>query len=86
MIFLAGSTHIGAVHTFRNICVETPDYLQVGQAFGVDPTAAEEMCSTAALQVAVQNTGRVCGITKRRQQALDPSMLMVSPADIDQRS
>lgn len=38
MIFLAGSTHIGAVHTFRNICVETPDYLQVGQAFGVDPT------------------------------------------------
>ena len=28
-------------------------------------------------QVAVDSAGRVCGVTKRRQQALDPGMLMV---------
>ena len=44
----------------------------------VDLTAEEEMCSTAALQVAVDGGGVVCGLTKRRQKGVDPSLALVS--------
>lgn len=71
------------LHSFQQrhhppICSLPPTSpLQIGRACAVDPTGAEERCSSAALQVAVDGSGRVCGITKRRQQALDPAMLMV---------
>ncbi|GAB4822267.1 hypothetical protein N2152v2_009313 [Parachlorella kessleri] len=63
---------------------------QIGRSCAVDPTAAEELCSSAALQarvcsrVAVDSSGRVCGLTKRRQQALDPAILL-DMVDIAQR-
>jgi hypothetical protein len=44
----------------------------------VDLTAEEEMCSTSALQVAVDGGGAVCGLTKRRQKGVDPSLALVS--------
>ena len=43
----------------------------------VDLTAEEEMCSTSALQVAVDGGGAVCGLTKRRQKGVDPSLALV---------
>lgn len=51
--------------------------LQIGGHAVVDLTAEEELCSSAALQVAVAPGGALCGITKRRQQGVDPSQALV---------
>ena len=51
----------------------------------VDPTAQEEMCGSAALQVAVDASGAVCGLTKRRQRGLDPSQAL-EMAEVAQRA
>ncbi|PSC67545.1 exosome complex component RRP42 [Micractinium conductrix] len=49
---------------------------QIGQHCVVDLTAEEELCSSAALQVAVDSSGAVCGVTKRRQKGLDASVAL----------
>ena len=51
---------------------------QIGGHAVVDLTAEEELCSSAALQVAVAPSGALCGITKRRQRGVDPSQALVS--------
>lgn len=43
----------------------------------VDLTVQEELCSAAAMQVAVDASGGVCGITKRRQKGIEASLAMV---------
>jgi exosome complex component RRP42 len=50
---------------------------QLGAAAAVDPTADEEEAAAAALQVAVDAQGTVCGITKRGEAAVEPVMMMV---------
>ncbi|KAL4856790.1 Exosome complex component RRP42 [Chlorella vulgaris] len=42
----------------------------------VDLTVQEELCSAAAMQVAVDASGGVCGITKRRQKGIEASLAM----------
>ena len=42
----------------------------------VDPTAEEEESARAAVQVAVDAAGTVSGITKRREESIEPMMLM----------
>lgn len=49
---------------------------QIGPHCVVDLTAEEELCSSASLQVAINSSGAVCGLTKRRQQGVDPSVLL----------
>ena len=46
----------------------------------VDLTTQEELCSSASVQVAVESSGAVCGLTKRRQKGVDPSIALVRPA------
>ncbi len=52
--------------------------LQIGAHSVVDLTAQEELCSSASVQVAVDESGAVCGLTKRRQKGVDPSVALVS--------
>lgn len=57
---------------------------RVGRACAVDLTREEELCAGAALQVAVDAAGTVCGMTKRGGNAIDPSTLM-EMVDVAQR-
>ena len=51
---------------------------QVGAALAVDLSAEETACSGAALEVAVDARGRLCGATMRARSApLHPSSLQV---------
>ncbi|PRW60343.1 exosome complex component RRP42 [Chlorella sorokiniana] len=49
---------------------------QIGAHSVVDLTAQEELCSSASVQVAVDASGAVCGLTKRRQKGVDPSVAL----------
>jgi hypothetical protein len=60
-------------------CQRCPASPQVGGVCGVDLSAIEERCVLAAVQVAVDPGGRVCGLTKRGQKGIDPGLLLVSP-------
>lgn len=53
---------------------------QIGAHSVVDLTTQEELCSSASVQVAVDGSGAVCGLTKRRQKGVDPSVALVRPA------
>jgi hypothetical protein len=50
---------------------------QIGGRCVVDLTPEEELCSSAALQVAVDGGGALCGLTKRRRGGIDVSMALV---------
>ena len=53
--------------------------VQVGAALAVDLSAEESACSGAALEVAVDARGRLCGATMRARNApLHPSSLQVA--------
>jgi exosome complex component RRP42 len=49
---------------------------RLGGAAVADPTAAEEACAAAALEVAVDAAGAVCGVTKRRRGAVEAGALV----------
>lgn len=51
---------------------------RLGSACVVDPTADEEECAAAVVAVAVDASGAVCGISKGREEGVDPTTLMVS--------
>lgn len=59
-------------------CTLARSPLQIGAHSVVDLTAQEELCSSASVQVAVDAAGAVCGLTKRRQKGVDPSVALVS--------
>lgn len=50
---------------------------RLGAAAVVDATAMEEESSSAAVQVAVDAAGMLRGVTKRREEALEPITLLV---------
>ncbi|KAI7838664.1 hypothetical protein COHA_007467 [Chlorella ohadii] len=58
---------------------------QIGAHSVVDLTAQEELCSSASVQVAVDESGVVCGLTKRRQKGVDPSVAL-EMVEVAQRS
>ena len=49
----------------------------LGNAAVVDPTAEEEESARAVVQVAVDSDGVVCGITKRKEDGIETTMLLV---------
>ncbi|BBN11627.1 exosome complex component RRP42 [Marchantia polymorpha subsp. ruderalis] len=49
---------------------------KVGKHYIVDATAEEESQMTAAVSVAVNKKGSICGLTKRGGTGLDPSVLL----------
>ena len=51
--------------------------LQVGTALAVDLTAEEELCSSAALQVAVNHKGRISAATQQGSSGINPGILQV---------
>lgn len=50
---------------------------KLGKAACIDPTTMEEESASAALQIAVDSSGKVYGITKRWETVLEPSNLLV---------
>lgn len=52
-------------------------HIQVGTALAVDLTAEEELCSSSALQVAVNSKGRLCSATQRGSSGINPGVLQV---------
>lgn len=48
---------------------------QVGTALAVDLTAEEELCTSAALHVAVTPTGRLCSASQRGSSGINPGVL-----------
>lgn len=49
---------------------------KVGRHYIVDATAEEESQMSSAVSIAVNNSGHICGITKRGGVGLDPSVLL----------
>ena len=61
-----------------HLCFSAYSGWQVGAALAVDLSAEEGACSGAALEVAVDARGRLCGATMRaRSASLHPSSLQV---------
>lgn len=62
----------------RSLSLNTYAGRQVGAALAVDLSAEEGACAGAALEVAVDARGRLCGATMRARSApLHPSSLQV---------
>ena len=51
--------------------------IQVGTALAVDLTAEDEACSSSALQVAVNNKGRLCSASQRGSSGINPGIVQV---------
>lgn len=49
---------------------------KVGRTYIVDATEEEESQMSAAVSIAVNRSGHICGITKRGGAGLDPSVLL----------
>lgn len=56
-----------------------PIYLRIcriGDASIVDPSGNEEECSSAMIDVAVNRQGKICALTKRKEQGIDAHVLL----------
>ena len=61
---------VSRVPLYLTVCLLGPSTVLI------DPTAEEEESSQAQVQVAVDGRGTVCGITKRREEAIETGMVM----------
>ena len=52
-------------------------YFQVGKALAIDLTAEEELCSSSALQVAVNSKGQLCSASQHGSSGINPGIMQV---------
>lgn len=59
------------------LCSEKHFLFQAGLAYILDASSQEETCIDCAIQLAVDSSGAVCGLSKLGPSALNPAVLQV---------